>query len=252
MGQLKALLFDVDGTLADTEREGHRVAFNAAFEDAGLDWHWDEGLYGQLLKVTGGKQRMHHYLDKFHEGSQPEAADELIIELHAAKNIHYQALLREGKIPLRNGVLRLIEEARKAGVIVAIATTTTPSNVTSLVESTLGAGAMDWFGVIAAGDMVPNLKPAPDVFLYAMDKLGLGVEDCVALEDSANGVKSAKAAGLKTIVTVNGYTRDDDLRGANLIVDQFGEEDSPFNVIRGDVSGHAVVNLALLEKILVG
>lgn len=251
VAQLKALLFDVDGTLADTERKGHRVAFNEAFKEAGLDWFWDEDLYGELLKVTGGKQRMRHYLDNFHEGPQPAGdVTQLIIDLHAAKNAHYQALLREGRIPLRNGVRRLIDEAREKGVIVAIATTTTPGNVTSLIESNLGKDAMDWFGVIAAGDMVPELKPAPDVFEYAMDKLGLGVEDCVALEDSRNGVRSARAAGLKTVVTVNGYTRDDDLSGADLIVSQFGEPDSPFEVLHGDAGDSSYVDVSLLEKVL--
>lgn len=223
--QLKGILFDVDGTLADTERRGHRVAFNLAFEQAGLDWHWDEALYGELLKVTGGKQRMAFFLRKFYRGVPPDGdVDALIARLHQEKNAHYQSLLAEGKIPLREGVERLIQEARDADVIVGIATTTTPGNVDALLKATLGEEASQWFGVIAAGDMVPALKPAPDVFLYAMERLGLSARECVAIEDSANGVRSAVAAGLTTLVTRNGYTENDDFSGAALVVDGLGEQ----------------------------
>lgn len=251
MGSLKAILFDVDGTLADTERHGHRVAFNMAFEEAGLDWHWGEDLYGELLKVTGGKQRMRYFLSDFYQGNPPEEGlDELIISLHANKNRHYQELLENGVIPLRPGVERLIHEARDQGVQLGIATTTTPGNVYSLLEATLGKESLNWFAVIAAGDMVPRLKPAPDVFVYAMEKIGLRADECVAIEDSANGVKSAVAAGLKTLVTVNGYTADDNFSGSTLVVDHLGEPGHPCSVLAGLSGGFDIIDPGILNAML--
>ncbi|NOQ68931.1 MAG: HAD hydrolase-like protein, partial [Gammaproteobacteria bacterium] len=154
--QLKAFLFDVDGTLSDTERDGHRVAFNQAFDEYGMDWHWDIETYGKLLAVTGGKERMKFFAEKFLDQDKlPDNLEVLIPELHQAKTRHYTALLSTGAIPLRPGVERLINEARQRGFRMAIATTTTPANVTALLTHTLGAESIDWFEVIAAGDIVP-------------------------------------------------------------------------------------------------
>ena len=151
MAELAALIFDVDGTLADTERDGHRVAFNRAFADAGLDWEWSVELYGKLLAVTGGKERIRHYLDHFNTAfERPDGLDEFIAGLHAAKTEHYTRMLSEGLIPLRSGVKRLLQEARDAGMRLAIATTTTPANVSALLNYSLAPDAADWFEVIAA------------------------------------------------------------------------------------------------------
>ena len=175
MAELVALLFDVDGTLADTERDGHRVAFNRAFAEAGLDWEWDVELYRELLSITGGKERIRHYLDKYRPDVTLEGdAAAYIAGLHQAKTRHYEALLAEGEIPLRPGVERLLNEARLAGYRLAITTTTTPANVTALLKNTVGSEAEQWFEVIAAGDIVPAKKPAPDIYFYAMEKMGLG------------------------------------------------------------------------------
>ncbi|PKO38564.1 MAG: haloacid dehalogenase [Betaproteobacteria bacterium HGW-Betaproteobacteria-4] len=172
MPPLHALIFDVDGTLADTERDGHRPAFNHAFADLGLDWHWDERLYGQLLAITGGKERIRHY---------------------AARHAPH---------------------ARQRGLRLAIATTTTPENVTALLHATLGPDAPGWFEIIGAGDIVPNKKPAPDIYRWVLDRLALPAENCLAIEDSANGLRAARAAGLRCLVTPNDYTAGDDFSGA--------------------------------------
>jgi beta-phosphoglucomutase-like phosphatase (HAD superfamily) len=172
MFMLKALLFDVDGTLADTERDGHRPAFNAAFREFGLDWEWDVGLYGQLLAVTGGKERMKYYVEKFRPDYQkPSDFDDMVAELHKAKTRHYTRMLAEGGIPLRPGVKRLLAEARSAGLILGVATTTTPENVTELLRHSLAEDGPEWFDVIAAGDIVPAKKPAPDIYVWAMEQL---------------------------------------------------------------------------------
>lgn len=222
MSELKCLLWDVDGTLADTERDGHRVAFNMAFEEAGHDREWDVPTYGELLAVTGGKERIGFDIER---GGMPEMPYEEIAGLHARKTVHYQSLIAEGRIPLRPGVRRLLEEAYAAGITLGVATTTTPSALDALIEHSLGHEWFDRFAVLAAGDIVPAKKPAPDIYTYALDKLGISAADTVALEDSENGWKAADAAGIKCAVTVNDYTRNHDFTGADLVVSEFGEAD---------------------------
>lgn len=253
---LQALLFDVDGTLADTERDGHRVAFNLAFREAGLDWEWDAALYGELLAVTGGKERIRFYLENYNRDFEVSAdLDEFIAALHQAKTAHYTRLLAAGRIPLRPGVERLLHEARAAGLRLAIATTTTPANVEALLLHTLGAESLDWFEVIAAGDIVPAKKPAPDIYNYALEKLGLDPSECLAFEDSINGIRASRGANLKTIITINDYTRDDDFSEAVLVLDQFGEPDAPCQVLAGEaavLNGTAFLDVAALQRLQAG
>lgn len=250
MVKWQALIFDVDGTLADTERDGHRVAFNRAFQEAGLDWDWSVELYGKLLAVTGGKERMKFYLDQFRrDWSQPANLTEMIAQLHKAKTKHYTELLATGAIPLRPGVKRLLTEARIAGYRLAIATTTTPANVNALLEHTLGRESIGWFDVIAAGDIVPAKKPAPDIFEYALAEMRLNPEDCLAFEDSENGLISAQTAGLTTVVTVNDYTQAHNFKGAALVLDCLGEPDQPFQVLAGNPQGRTYFNLDLCQAL---
>jgi len=249
MKQLKAIIFDVDGTLAETERDGHRIAFNLAFTDAGLDWNWDESLYGELLAVTGGKERIRYFLNDFHADFEHDDIDNLILTLHASKTKHYVALLESHAIALRPGVLRLMNEARASGLRLAIATTTTPENVTALVSSTLGEEALNWFDCIAAGDIVPAKKPAPDIFDYCLQEIGLPADECLVFEDSANGVLSSLGANITTIVTQNNYTHNDDFSGAITVLDHLGEPELACTVLSGETINGTYVTVDDLKQI---
>lgn len=253
MQTLKALIFDLDGTLSNTERDGHRIAFNKAFKEAGLNWHWDIDSYGKLLEVAGGKQRIRHFISQFQAAfDPPENLNDFILKLHKSKTRHFIALLKSSAIPLRPGVERLLKEARSEGLRLAIATTTTPENVTTLLTTTLGKDSIDWFEVIAAGDVVPGKKPAPDIYIYALKRMGLNADDCIAFEDSENGLLSATGAGIKTIVTTNDYTRQQDFGGAALVLDQLGEAGVAFSVLAGDAGAATYVNMALIRKLFAG
>lgn len=246
---MQALLFDVDGTLADTERDAHRPAFNRAFAEFGLDWVWDVALYGKLLAVAGGKERMRHYLAHYRPGEvAPDKVDALVNALYQIKTRYYTTTLGEGSMPLRPGVRRLIDEARVAGLRLAIVTTTSPDNVAALLRHSLAPDAESWFELIAAGDIVTAKKPAPDIYSWALQKMQLAPEQCLAFEDSANGVRSSLAAGVPTVVTVNGYTAGEDFDGAIAVLSDLGEPDAPFAVVCGDVDGKTCVDVALLRR----
>lgn len=220
---IKAIIFDVDGTLADTE-DGHRKAFNKAFADNHLPWNWDVELYDRLLAVTGGKERIKYFVDSFLAGyTKPADFEELVKHLHKVKTGHYTAMLRDGQIPLRPGIKQLITEAHAAGITLAIATTTSPENVSTLLEVGLGADWEKYFSANGCGDIVPHKKPAPDIYFWVLDKLGLAAQDCIALEDSINGLRASQAAGIKTYITINHYTRNHDFTGAAAIFDDLSD-----------------------------
>jgi beta-phosphoglucomutase-like phosphatase (HAD superfamily) len=232
---LQALVWDVDGTLAETEDEGHRIAFNRAFEEAGLPWRWDRSVYGELLRVTGGKERLLAWWRRIdaEAAAAPEATG-MVRRLHDRKTAHYLALLRVGAISLRPGVRRLVDEAQRRGLRQAIATTTTPDNVTRLLEVTLGATGARVFEVIGAGDVVPHKKPAPDIFHWVLERLALPAHACLAIEDSAAGAQAARAAGLPVIVTRSRYTAADEI---GEVLADLGDLGEPAAAAQGTAGG---------------
>ncbi|MDJ1180817.1 HAD-IA family hydrolase [Roseofilum sp. BLCC_M91] len=253
MGQLKAIIFDVDGTLAETERDGHRLAFNQAFSEAGLPWQWSAEFYGKLLEVSGGKERLLSYVRQYHPQFEPPV--ELAVwaaQLHRQKTKYYRQLLLEGSIPLRLGVERLIAEARGKDVRLAIATTSALPNAMALLEKFFHPTV---FELIAAGDIVAQKKPAPDIYHYVIEQMHVSPRECIVIEDSQAGVQAATQAGLPTLVTQHEYTQNQDFPGAIAVLSDLGEPDSPFEVIRGDLGSFTYTTLdtlAFLQQQAVG
>jgi beta-phosphoglucomutase-like phosphatase (HAD superfamily) len=246
---LEALLFDVDGTLADTE-ELHRLAFNAAFTGAGLDWYWDEALYKDLLLITGGRERLRYFLERHAPPLRPVGdIDAFIAGLHRDKTRRYVQMLARGAVALRPGIERLMREAHSQGLRLAIVTTTSPENVDSLLKHSFSGDVAGWFAIIAAGDAVPAKKPAPDIYHYALQRLGLPAARCLAIEDSANGLLSARGAGMDVLITVNGYTRDQDFAGAAAVFDGLGEPSYPCHRLAGDLDPGGMVDIAFLRRV---
>ncbi len=220
---IEALIFDVDGTLADTE-EAHRVAFNLAFERYRLGWAWERAEYRELLKVTGGKERMAHYIAHLDDVSAYERRrlSTMVPDIHAEKTRFYSSFVADGAVPLRDGVAALLDEALAAGCKLAIASTTTAANIDALLQSTLGPRGLDMFSVIACGDQVRAKKPAPDIYQLALRGLDLLPEHAIAFEDSPNGLLAAANAGLRTVVTPTFWTEGGDFAEAALLLPDLG------------------------------
>jgi HAD superfamily hydrolase (TIGR01509 family) len=243
---LQALIFDVDGTLADTEG-AHRAAFNAAFAEVGLDWHWDEALYTRLLDVAGGRERIAHY---WHMVDPAEArslrARNLALRIHDIKTRLYAEQVEGGRLPLRPGMQRLIREAHDAGLPMAIASTTTPANVDALLRTPFGSDWRTLFATVCDGASVAQKKPAPDVYHAALRGLGLPAYACIAFEDSENGLRAATAAGIPAIVTPTAYTALHSFGDAMLVLPHLGDPGHPLGQhIAG--ADHHWVDLAALN-----
>lgn len=219
--QARALIFDVDGTLAETE-EAHRQAFNTAFAGAGLDWRWERTVYKELLRVAGGKERIRAF-DNSRDGQPPLLSDSEIAELHRVKTRLYAELITKGGCPLRPGIRALLDAARQRGQHLAIATTTSRDNIDVLLAASLGKDWAELFAAIAAGDEVARKKPAPDVYLQVLSKLNLPASQCLAIEDSGIGLAAASGAGIPVLISRSAYFRDDDFSGAVCTLDDLTE-----------------------------
>ncbi len=211
-----AAVFDVDGTLVDSERHGHRVAFNEAFAAFDLPYAWDEATYGRLLETTGGRQRLFAYLTE--QGHAADEADRLARQLHQDKTARFRELCEQGRIPPRPGVTQLLDDLAAAGVCVAVATTGTREWVAPLLDQLFG---LQRFTLVLTGSEIPRRKPASDVYDAACVQLNRPPGGLVAIEDSANGLTAARQAGLHCLIAVNDYTRDEDFTGAALVTDGF-------------------------------
>ena len=212
---LKAVLWDVDGTLAETERDGHRVAFNLAFEALGLPWRWDEQRYGELLRITGGRERLLHDMTTRTDAPATAAEREALArELHARKNNHFAELVRSARLPLRGGVENLMRECSARGVRMGITTTTSRVNVEVLLQVHFGPGWQERFAVVVCGEDVRRKKPDPEVYLLALEVLGIGPLEAVAIEDSPGGVAAARAADIPVVVTRSAYFEHAVIEGA--------------------------------------
>jgi HAD superfamily hydrolase (TIGR01509 family) len=220
---MKALIFDCDGVLVDTERDGHRVAFNRAFKAVGLDIEWDVPLYGELLKVAGGKERMRAYFDRFGwpEG-RGESRDELILSLHKRKTDIFTDIIASGELPLRPGVARIVDEAIAAGVKLGVCTTSAPKAIDGVLDL-FGPERKARFDFVHAGDVVKKKKPDPEIYELAKQTLGLPASECVVIEDSRNGLMASTGAGLPTVITTSTYTVDEDFSEAAVVVPELGD-----------------------------
>ncbi len=243
---LRALLFDLDGTLADTERLGHRPAYNRAFRKLGLSFRWGPKLYRKLLRKAGGQERLLHYLERYepelgeHRGAVEADPRGWTQQVHALKSRYFRRLVRHGRVPLRPGVARLMTEARGAGLRLAIVTSASRATLKPILRHSLGAELVEQFDVLVCGEDVPHKKPAPDLYLLALARLDLAPRECVAIEDSEMGVAAAVAAGIATIVTTNANTAHEDFDQAQLVVDTLGEPDAPATVLQGQLDAPCV------------
>lgn len=225
---MKALIFDCDGVLIDTERDGHRVAFNQAFEEYGLDTVWDVGRYGELLKVAGGKERIRHYFET--AGWPANAADDpdtFVAQLHKRKTAIFKEIIASGELPLRSGIVRMVDEAAAAGLRLGVCSTSAPESVSGVLDL-MGPDRKGKFEFLLAGDVVSKKKPDPEIYQLAKEHLGLPGADCMVIEDSRNGLLAALGAQMPCLITTSTYTRDEDFAGAVKVVPELGD---PPNVL---------------------
>ena len=246
MIELKAIIFDMDGTLADTE-ELHRQAFNLAFEEYGCPLNWSRREYKQLLSISGGKERIYHCLRR--PGMADDELHRTTNTIHQRKSVLYRQILVESNIKLRPGIRRLTKECRRADLKLAIATSSSAENVITLLHNAFGRNDEELFATVVTCDLVADKKPSPAVYQYTLEKLGINAENCIAIEDTSNGNLAALAAGIKTIITTHPLTIDNNFAGASLVINHLGEPGNPFWVMAGKSFGLNYVDLALLKML---
>ncbi len=244
--ELKALIFDVDGTLAETE-EGHRLAFNAAFRGFGFDWQWSPSVYQELLQVTGGKERMRYYV-RAHLPDQVDRFEQSIVELHKFKQEQYAEIIRRGEIQLRPGIKRLILEARDANLKLGIATTSTMLSIKTLTMSLLSDDAFDWFTAKGCAETVPSRKPDPGVYNYVLHELDVLPEQAIAFEDSYIGLTAALEAQISTVFCPSRYLPGENTEGAMVVLSSLGDPCNPSNHLEGFPLDNEFVTLANLNN----
>ena len=232
---MPALIFDCDGVLADTERDGHRPAFNQTFAEAGLPVQWSEDDYAEKLRIGGGKERMASLLTadfvREHDlPSDPEGQRELLAAWHRRKTATYKELVRAGRLPGRPGVARIVDEALAAGWSLAVASTSAEESVRAVLEHVVGTDVASHFAVFA-GDVVPAKKPDPAIYLLALERMGIAADEAIVVEDSRNGLLAAVGAGLRCVVTVSSYTAQEDMSEALLVVSSLGDAKEPARVL---------------------
>lgn len=231
---LRALIFDVDGTLAETERFGHRMAFNDAFYELGLDWYWDESLYGDLLAVGGGRERLEAYI-RYYRHETTRGRSELIDQIHETKARHFKQRVGMGDVKIRPGIARIFsEESWEAGLKLAVATNCSITSLTALTRQFFQRPPEEVFDVVVCGRDLKHKKPAPDAYQIALQRLGLEADECLAFEDSYVGLKAARTVGVPTVVTVSDYTEGEDFAGAKVVVNNLGDIDRPCQIEAGD------------------
>ena len=247
--KLNAVLFDVGGTIAESE-EIHRVSFNEAFKEFGLNWYWDEAIYRELVFVGGGKERIKHYITRaWPEMLKQKNLTKYIESVHKIKGQIYEEFLNDSQLKARPGIIRLLKELKNEKIRLAIVSDTTEENLINLFKKGLGINPIEWFEILAHGGCTIQKKPSPDIYLWTLERLKLPPESCLAIEDAPRGVDSAIDAGLKVLVTPSIYTLEEKFEKSSLLLSHLGEPEEPFNVIKGDAFGHSFVDLDLLKKI---
>ena len=247
---LSAVLFDVDGTIAETE-DLHRISFNEAFKEFNLDWYWDEPIYKELINIGSGEKRIMYYIKR----AWPEMLDyknlsKYIDSIHKVKNEIFEDFILESEIEMRPGVMRLINELKEKNIRMAIVSSTSENNLITLFERGLGVDPKSTFDLIAHGDCTKNKRPSPEIYEWILERLRLPSQSCIAIEDSLRGVESAKNANINTIVTPSIFTKEETFEGAKLVVSDLGEEDKPFKLIKGKSYNNECVNVELLTQII--
>jgi HAD superfamily hydrolase (TIGR01509 family) len=241
--KLQALLFDCDGVLAETERDGHRVAYNQAMTELGVPGEWSLEEYGELVQISGGKERLKYYFNKYPEKFPPDKVEaDLIQDLYVKKTEIFKEMVGKGVLPPRSGISRLITEAHEKGVSLFICSTSHKESVGALVKRNYGEDCLNWFTELFCGDIVPRKKPAPDIYNLAKDKYGLDPAFCFVIEDSRNGLLAAKGAGMHCLVTQSFYTTEEDFSEADMVVSCLGDPGGETAKIIGNKRGKETIN----------